>query len=139
MGHGIAAHKRGQDGTRLAGELPATEMADLAEALRDLQAIQSKAKTAAGQILTACETLMELLDRQDRDASRSGIETAALDIMTACGFEDLIGQRAAHAGQIVDRLMAKRLEALGCAYQEREKTDAGLAQGRIDVLFAEEL
>ncbi|XSG80959.1 MAG: hypothetical protein ACPW61_07565 [Methyloligella sp. ZOD6] len=138
MGQKITAQRRGQDGTRLAGELPAGEIADLVQALRDLQTIKATAADSAGLILTACERLLETLENGDEDKCRQAAEDAAIEIMTACGFEDLVGQRATHASRLIEALMAKRLQDLPCVSSDDEDSSETLSQARVDALLAEE-
>ncbi len=137
MGRRVSAQARGWDGLAPEGDHTAKEMAELAVALRDLQITKNEANRAANEILTACETILAALDNSACGGSHPDIENAAIEIMTACGFEDLVGQRATHASKIVKSLMAKRLEALGNA-PEAEDGDERLSQTCVDAYFADE-
>lgn len=137
MGQGATAPGRGWDGSAPEGDRSAKEMADLVETLRDLQITKTEANRAANEILTACETIFAALDADDAKSSHAAIENAAIEIMTACGFEDLIGQRATHASKIVKGLMAKRLESLG-SMPEAEDSGERLNQACVDTYFAED-
>ncbi|ODA67198.1 hypothetical protein A7A08_01945 [Methyloligella halotolerans] len=136
MGQKIASEWRGRDGSRAEAEIPADEMAQLAEALRDLQAIRTRANTAAEQILSACEGLLESLDSADAGDRQAAAEAAAIEIMTACGFEDLVGQRVTSATAIVKLLMSKRLEAM-IPTAEAEAQDERLSQASVDAMFGD--
>ncbi|MFD0988336.1 hypothetical protein [Methyloligella solikamskensis] len=133
----MAAQSRGWDGAGAEGSQQAEEMSDLAEALRDLRTIKTEANTAANQILSACEGLLDSLDEGNAEECRAAAEAAAIEIMTACGFEDLVGQRATHASRIVNALMAKRLEALG-SKPEADDTSERLSQASVDAFFRDE-
>ena len=65
------------------------EITALMNTLRELAAIRSTAEDAAARILDSAEGLLALADK--KDAAKA--EEAVMSIMTACGFQDLVGQR----------------------------------------------
>jgi chemotaxis regulatin CheY-phosphate phosphatase CheZ len=125
----------------------ATEIAMLANALRELTAIRSTAEEAASRILTSTEGLLS-----SGDGASMKAEDAAMSIMTACGFHDLIGQRTAKVAEAIDKIIAARFARMdragkkAAADRQRRKTKLMLSgpdlpvqstdQARIDALFA---
>jgi hypothetical protein len=63
----------------------------LAAALHELAAIRSTAEEAAGNILACVEDLLTAVEGPACGTSGD----AVMNIMTACGFHDLVGQRTA--------------------------------------------
>jgi hypothetical protein len=123
------------------------EITMLATALNELAAIRSTAEQAAGKILNSAETL--LADAETRPHAES--EQAAISIMTACDFHDLVGQRAQAITETIDKIIALRLqreerERKQCAAKAKRKSQPtlhgpalpgrGPDQDAIDALFA---
>ena len=121
------------------------EITLLATALHELAAIRSTAEQAAGNIIASAERLLEA---PESDAGMRS-EEAALSIMTACGFHDLVGQRTATITETIDKIIAARLQRAERARNQvkapREKRKTALMlngpgksdQARIDALFAD--
>ncbi|HYE00998.1 MAG TPA: hypothetical protein VEH84_16565, partial [Alphaproteobacteria bacterium] len=67
------------------------------EATEELDAIVKSAESATNTILTSAETIMQLIDRLPAEAalrpSRDAIEGLCIEILTACSFQDITGQR----------------------------------------------
>jgi chemotaxis protein CheZ len=59
---------------------------------QELDAIASQTAFATNEILDACETIEPLSERLDEQAA-TRILSATMRIYTACGFQDLVGQR----------------------------------------------
>jgi hypothetical protein len=78
----------------------------LAAALNELTAIRNTAEQAAGNIIASAERLLQSSESNPGERS----EEAALSIMTACGFDDLVGQRAAKISETIDKIIAARLQ-----------------------------
>jgi chemotaxis regulatin CheY-phosphate phosphatase CheZ len=128
-----------------------TEIAMLMSALQELAAIRSTAEQAAGHILTSAEDLM--VSPSISGASRQAAEEKALAIITACGFHDLVGQRAANVAETLDKIINARLKCVDGARKkpkaERQRRKIALLlhgpalpaaspdQTQIDALFAE--
>jgi len=127
------------------------EIALLVKALHELAAIRSTAEQAAGRILASAEGLM--VDAATGVASRAETEKMAIAIMTACGFHDLVGQRATKIAETLDQIIGARLKRVDRSRKkagaERQKRKAALMltgpglptgspdQARIDALFAD--
>jgi chemotaxis regulatin CheY-phosphate phosphatase CheZ len=127
----------------------ATEIDMLAAALHELAAIRSTAEEAAGNILASAENL--LASSESGACEKSG--DAVMDIMTACSFHDLVGQRTARITDTIDKIIALRLKRAertgkkGGAQRQKCKSGmplngpalpgSGPGQARIDALFAE--
>jgi hypothetical protein len=77
----------------------------LLNTLRELAAIRSTAEDAAGRILESAENLLAFADKDEAKKA----ETVILEIMTACGFHDLVGQRVTKITETLDRVIATRL------------------------------
>ncbi|MGD0531487.1 MAG: hypothetical protein ABSA62_04185 [Methyloceanibacter sp.] len=103
---------------RKTGQSLAAEIAMLANAVRELAAIRRTAEEAAWRIFTSAEGL---LSTDDNGASAKA-EDAALSIITACGFDDLVGQRMTKIAEAIDSLIAARLKRVDGT---RQKADAG--------------
>jgi len=83
----------------------AAEITMLLNTLRELAAIRSTAEDAAARILDSAEGLLTLADKEEAKKA----EEAILSIMTACGFDDLVGQRVTKITETLDRVIATRL------------------------------
>ena len=83
----------------------AAEITLLMNTLRELAAIRSTAEDAAARILDSAENLLTLADKEEAKKA----EEAILSIMTACGFDDLVGQRVTKITETLDRVIATRL------------------------------
>lgn len=121
----------------------------LAAALHELAAIRSTAEEAACNILASAENL--LATSEEAACKKSG--DAVMNIMTACGFHDLVGQRAANITDTIDKIIALRLKRVertrkkGAAPRQKgnartllsgpARPGSGPDQARIDALFAE--
>jgi hypothetical protein len=126
----------------------AAEIGMLAAALHELAAIRSTAEEAAGNILACAE---DLLTAAEGPACRTSGD-AVMNIMTACGFHDLVGQRTANITDTIDKVIALRLKRVdrtgkkGGARRQKCKSGmqlsgparpgSGPSQARIDALFA---
>jgi chemotaxis regulatin CheY-phosphate phosphatase CheZ len=133
---------------RRSGQSIAAELSMLALALHELAAIRSTAEEAAGNILACAENL---LAAEGATCETSG--DAVMNIMTACSFHDLVGQRAANITDTIDKIIALRLKRVertgkkGGAQRQKCKTGivlngpalpgSGHGQAHIDALFAE--
>jgi chemotaxis regulatin CheY-phosphate phosphatase CheZ len=127
----------------------ATELKMLAAALHELAAIRSTAEEAACNILASAENLLASSERAACEKSGD----AVMNIMTACGFHDLVGQRTANITNTIDKIIALRLKRVERTRKKsaapRQKCKAGTVlngparpgsgpdQARIDTLFAE--
>lgn len=129
---------------RRGGQALDDEITMLAMALNELAAIRNTAEQAAGNIIASAERLLEAPD----DSRNGRSEEAALSIMTACGFHDLVGQRTATITETIDKIIAARLQRTERARKEkapRDKRKAALMlsgpsksdQARIDAVFAD--
>jgi hypothetical protein len=129
---------------RRGGQALDTEIALLASALNQLADIRNTAEQAAGNIIASAERLLE----SPAGSTKEHSEEAALSIMTACGFHDLVGQRAATITETIDKIIAARLQRAERARKDkapRDKRKAGLAlsgpgksdQAHIDAVFAD--
>ncbi len=107
-----------------------TEIAMLMSALQELAAIRSTAEQAAGHILTSAEDLM--VSPSISAASRAAAEEKALAIIAACGFHDLVGQRAANIAETLDKIITARLK---CADQPRKRPKAERQRRKIALLM----
>ena len=81
------------------------EITALMNTLRELAAIRSTAEDAAARILDSAEGLLALADKKDA----AKVEEAIMSIMTACGFQDLVGQRCTKITETLDRVIAANL------------------------------
>jgi chemotaxis regulatin CheY-phosphate phosphatase CheZ len=134
---------------RRGGQSLDAEITMLAAALNELTAIRNTAEQAAGNIIASAERLLQSSESNPGDRS----EEAALSIMTACGFNDLVGQRAAKISETIDKIIAARLQRAERARKQsgalRAKRKAALMlngpafpggcpdQAHIDSIFAE--
>jgi chemotaxis regulatin CheY-phosphate phosphatase CheZ len=120
------------------------EITLLAAALNELADIRNTAEQAAGNIIASAE---RLLDKPGSNAAQRS-EEAALSIMTACGFHDLVGQRTAAISETIDKIIAARLQRDERARKQsgqRDKRKSALMlsgpgksdQDRIDAVFAD--
>ena len=134
---GTAERRRG-------GQAFDDEIALLASALNQLADIRNTAEQAAGNIIASAERLLE----SPAGAAKGHSEEAALSIMTACGFHDLVGQRTATITETIDKIIAARLQRAERARKDkapRDKRKAGLTlsgpgksdQAHIDAVFAD--
>jgi hypothetical protein len=120
-----------------AAHADAKELAALAGALREAEAIKTIASEAAEQILTACESLIAACEGETTDGLAGSAEAAAIEIMTACGFHDLVGQRATKLGRAIEALMADRLTQLPVEARLTEAdSDQAVAQDWVDAFLA---
>tara|TARA_R110000787_G_scaffold49111_5_gene117955 strand:- start:71637 stop:72176 length:540 start_codon:yes stop_codon:yes gene_type:complete len=94
----------------------------LASSLADLklliEEIRTDTETAANAIMDACEAIQ---NGKSQDAALS-------DIFTACGFQDIVGQRCDKAGQLLDIAANGPLPADMTESRAAEK-NAGLLDG----------
>jgi len=121
------------------------EITLLLNTLRELAAIRSTAEDAAARILDSAEGLLSLADKEEAEKAQGAI----LEIMTACGFHDLVGQRVTKITETLDCVIANRLtgeepvRAKTSAKTGSEITLEGPShstvqdQARIDALFRE--
>ncbi len=72
---------------------------------RELAAIRSTAEDAAARILESAEGLLAFADKEEAKKA----ENAILAILTACGFDDLVGQRVTKIAETLDHVIARRL------------------------------
>jgi signal transduction histidine kinase len=101
---------------KLSAELSGDGIAASIEDLRSLIAdIRKDTETAANAIMDACETMQE----------GKGDDVAVADIFTACGFQDIVGQRCTRALTLLDRIVDGADDA-GC---RSEEAAAGLLDG----------
>jgi chemotaxis regulatin CheY-phosphate phosphatase CheZ len=121
------------------------EITVLMNTLRELAAIRSTAEDAAGRILDSAEGLLAFADQDEAKKAEERI----LEIMTACGFHDLVGQRVTKITKSLDKVIAERLNAAGKGGKRAERTAGdsrsklildgpglpGQEQGRIDALL----
>jgi chemotaxis regulatin CheY-phosphate phosphatase CheZ len=121
------------------------EITVLVNTLRELAAIRSTAEDAAGRILDSAEGLLAFADKEEAKKAQAAI----LEIMTGCGFHDLVGQRVTKITENLDRVIAERLGAAGKSGKRAEppakhgkselRLDGpglpGQDQARIDALF----
>lgn len=121
----------------------------LATALHELAAIRNTAEEEAGNILACAENL--LTSAEGAVCETSG--DAVMNIVTACGFHDLVGQRTANITDTIDKIIALRLKRVdrtgkkGGARRQKCKSGMQLSgparpgsgphQARIDARFAE--
>jgi chemotaxis regulatin CheY-phosphate phosphatase CheZ len=136
---------------RRMSQAAAAEIAMLAKALNELAAIRSTAEQAAGNILTCAEDLMAAPHAES--GSRAEMDQRVADIIAACGFHDLVGQRVAKIAETLDKIMAVKLtreprsrKPAGTGRRKRkarillsgpELSAGGSDQAHIDALFAE--
>jgi len=103
--------------------------------LRELAAIRATAEDAAARILDSAEGLLALADKEE--AAKA--EDAILSIMTACGFDDLVGQRVSKITKTLDQVISGRLnEPMSKTEMTLEGPAFPLAeadQAQIDALF----
>lgn len=92
---------------RESGRSVAEEITVLVNTLRELAAIRATAEDAASRILDSAEGLLAFADKEEAKKA----EEAILAIMTACGFDDLVGQRVTKIAETLDRVIATRLKA----------------------------
>jgi len=129
---------------RRGGQALDDEITLLASALNELADIRDTAEQAAGNIIASAERLLAA----PAGAANGHSEEAALSILTACGFHDLVGQRAATITETIDKIIAARLQRTERARKEkapREKRKAALMlrgpgksdQAHIDAVFAD--
>jgi chemotaxis regulatin CheY-phosphate phosphatase CheZ len=129
---------------RRGGQALDHEIMLLASALNELADIRNTAEQAAGNIIASAERLLA----PPAGAANGHSEEAALSIMTACGFHDLVGQRTAAITETIDQIIAARMQRTERARKEkapREKRKAALMlsgpgksnQAHIDALFAD--
>jgi len=126
---------------RARGELAAFQAQALLEerlpsAQNEISATRLHTEDAANRILAAAEAIL-CADAGDGEAYRADVEQHALDILQACEFQDITGQRLEKASrrlaqieQRADRLVA----ALGL-----EDSDAAPEEERLEAQRAEEL
>jgi hypothetical protein len=124
----------------------AAEIGMLAAALHELAAIRSTAEEAAGNILACVEDLLTAAEGPACGTSGD----AVMNIMTACGFHDLVGQRTANITDTIDKVIALRLKRVDRTGKRAERggrsanpqlsgparPGSGPSQARIDALFA---
>ena len=125
------------------GRTVAEEIAVLVNTLRELAAIRATAEDAAGRILDSAENLLAFADKEEAERAQEAI----FNIMTACGFHDLVGQRVTKIAESLDRVLARKRAAgakspaAGVKGKARELEGPGLpgegdaVQARIDALF----
>lgn len=89
------------------GQLVASELAMLAHALEELAAIRGTVARAADDILGSAEALLDAPSPNCKSH-----QDAMLSIVAACGFHDLVGQRAAKIQEIIDKIIAARVQRL---------------------------
>lgn len=140
--------------------LTATEMDSgrIPEAGRELEAVVKSTEDASNSIMTAAETMLGA-DRSDADAFGALVDEKVTEILEACAFQDITGQRIAKVVRTlsfieehVARLM-EQLRAGDYTPAERQETEDekrarelllhgpqmdgdGTAQEDIDALFA---
>jgi hypothetical protein len=125
------------------------EMAQLANAVRDVATISTSAEAAANHILLVCERLIAVCDKETANGLRGAAEDAAIEIMTACSFHDLIGQRARAVTGSLETVLAAWLKRLpegrrsgattsDAAIPPGSDSDERLSQDLVDALLAEE-
>jgi hypothetical protein len=88
------------------GRSVSEEITVLVNTLRELAAIRATAEDAAGRILDSAEGLLAFADKEEAKKA----EEAILNIMTACGFHDLVGQRVTKIAESLDRVIATRMQ-----------------------------
>jgi hypothetical protein len=115
----------------------------LVNTLRELAAIRATAEDAAGRILDSAKNLLAFADKEEAEKAQEAI----FNIMTACGFHDLVGQRVTKIAESLDRVLARKRAAgakplaPGVKGKARELEGPGLpgegdaVQARIDALF----
>ena len=91
------------------GRSVSEEITVLVNTLRELAAIRATAEDAAARILDSAEGLLAFADTEEAKKA----EEAILAIMTACGFHDLVGQRVTKITENLDKVIAKRMSAVG--------------------------
>jgi len=91
---------------RESGRSVSEEITALVNTLRELAAIRSTAEDAAERILDSAEGLLAFADKEEAKKA----EEAILAIMTACGFNDLVGQRVTKITATLDRVIATRMK-----------------------------
>lgn len=111
-GRGKLSAKRGLRGRaqehKDSGRSVSEEITVLVNTLRELAAIRSTAEDAAGRILDSAEGLLAFADKEEAKKA----EEAILSIMTACGFNDLVGQRVTKITETLDKVIATRMNAV---------------------------
>ncbi|HUU67795.1 MAG TPA: hypothetical protein VMW57_11045 [Methyloceanibacter sp.] len=118
------------------------EITLLLNTLRELAAIRSTAEDAAARILDSAEGLLALADKEEAKKA----EDAIMSIMTACGFDDLVGQRVTKITATLDKVIATRLNgeeldqpngpAAEIELDGPSLPGGGHDQARIDLLFS---
>lgn len=107
-----------------------------------LAEIAATANGCADEILSLCEGLLEIAPSLPEGKARQAVERAAAEIMSACSFDDLIGQATRSAsGKVEMRLKALPLEPAGPAAKAHPKEIPGREararrQAEADRLFA---
>ncbi|MEL7030460.1 MAG: protein phosphatase CheZ, partial [Pseudomonadota bacterium] len=108
----------------------------LPTALEELAIVVRQTEEAAGVILASAEAILSA-EAEDADALREEVTGHALDILQACGFQDITGQRIQKASKCLEQieLRAARLAAsLGIEDSSEETEDEAAARARAEAL-----
>ena len=106
----------------------------------DLRQVGDATTQAVNRIMAAAETLLELGSRPE-SRETAGFETRVLEIMEACTFQDLAGQRLARALSTLaqlERRLGRMVSALGVADAvDAIDPQAILREARREILLVE--